>query len=83
MMRDGLCLFLDDLMSVFGMFKSGHNLCPYLDIRCPRHATRAKDHDTLIQPYALPWPNYFAGGAKSFGKLLEFCHHISGHVLSL
>ena len=28
-------------MSVFGMFKSGHNLCPYLDIRCPRHATRA------------------------------------------
>jgi len=22
----------------------------------------------------LPWPNYFAGGAKSFGKLLEFCH---------
>ena len=28
-------------MSVFGMFKSRHNLCPYLDIRCPRHATRA------------------------------------------
>ena len=26
MMRDGLCLFLDDVMSVFGMFKSGHKV---------------------------------------------------------
>ena len=25
---------------------------------------------------ALPWPKYFGGGAKSFGKMLEFCHHI-------
>ena len=43
-MRDGLCLFLDDLMSAFGMFKSRHSLCPYLDIRCPRHATRALEN---------------------------------------
>jgi len=34
---------------------------------------------------ALPWPDYFAGGPKSFGKfkLSEFCHHILGHVFSL
>ena len=30
---NGLCLFLDDLMSVLAMSKSGHNLCPNTDRR--------------------------------------------------
>ncbi|KIJ91869.1 hypothetical protein K443DRAFT_114456 [Laccaria amethystina LaAM-08-1] len=32
-----LCLFLV-------MSKSGHKLCPNMDIRCPRHGTRAELH---------------------------------------
>jgi hypothetical protein len=35
-----------------------------------------RSHGKQVVGTTLLHPDYFAGAAKSFGKMLEFCHHI-------